>query len=598
MRVRTFLPWLLTLLPAAASCRKTLPQPVLPPTPIAAVWAIGDGDTLERDARDAPATSPVWDGKAVKLFAAGNEIVAFQLIVRAGRPGIRQLGASLPVLAPAGNGPVLRYAPPGDDPSDFRGRDIALYTVHYMHVTRPGRADHIYTPDGPDAPADPTGWKPVQLVPENARPGRGGLPLAVAAGDNQALWFEIDAGDRPPGRYRGTVALRADQQVVNVPVELELLPFALPAAPSLTAMVYYESEQPRLYQGADLDARYHRFAHRQRIELVAGYDQPGVPPAEATPFDRFSGSDFTPQAGYAGPGQGVGNRVLPATFYGPGDGWDDRALAWKRADAWMDFVGQKFRGAITFLYLPDEPREEQFPDIVAFARRLKANPGPGGKLPLLVTHQPHPGLAGAVDIWCSTPALFDQDVAARERAAGRQHWFYNGGRPHGPALVYDAPISDARVIGWMAFKAEVPVYFYWHAVHWQHNRQKQVGPRQQNVWADPVTFDSRRADGRGEFANGDGVLLFPGTDRLHPAEDRGIAGPIGGVQLANLRRGLQDHQYLTLARQRGHGDLVARLLQTIVPRVFAQAGRQVSFPESSAPFETARMTLARALSGR
>ena len=98
----------------------------------------------------------------------------------------------------------------------------------------------------------------------------------------------------------------------------------------------------------------------------------------------------------------------------------------------------------------------------------------------------------------------------------------------------------------------MPVYFYWHAVHWQHNRQKQVGPRQQNVWADPVTFDRRRADGRGEFANGDGVLLFPGTDRLHPAEDRGIAGPIGTVQLANLRRGLQDHLYLTLARQRGH----------------------------------------------
>ena len=439
----------------------------------------------------------------------------------------------------------------------------------------------------------------MQLVPENARAGRGGFPLAVAPGDNQALWFEIDTGDRPPGRYRGRIAVRADQQAVDVPIELELLPFALPAAPSLTAMVYFESDQVRLYQGrADLEPAYHRFAHRQRIELVEGYDRPGVPPAEAIPLDRFRGSDFIPSARYAGPGQGVGNRVVPATFYGPGGGWEDRAQAWKRADAWMDFVTQRLSGAITFLYLPDEPGEDQFPEIVAFARRLKANPGPGGKLPLLVTHHPHPGLAGAVDIWASIPARFDPAVAARERAAGRQHWFYNGGRPHAPALVFDAPISDARVIGWMAFKAEVPVYFYWHAVHWQHNSQKRIGPRQQNVWADPVTFDRRRADGRGEFANGDGVLLFPGTDRLHPDQDRGIAGPIGTVQLANLRRGLQDHLYLTLARQRGHTALVNELVQAIVPRVFNQAGREVSFPQSSAPFEQARRRLAQALSAR
>ncbi len=84
----------------APACRRQVPPPPLPPTPIAAVWAVGDGDTLERDARDAPTTSELWDGRTVKLFAAGNEIVAFQLIVRAGQPGIRQLRASLPELGP------------------------------------------------------------------------------------------------------------------------------------------------------------------------------------------------------------------------------------------------------------------------------------------------------------------------------------------------------------------------------------------------------------------------------------------------------------------------------------------------------------------
>ena len=49
---------------------------------------------------------------------------------------------------------------------------------------------------------------------------------------------------------------------------------------------------------------------------------------------------------------------------------------------------------------------------------------------------------------------------------------------------------------------------------------------------------------------------IPGEERLHPEQDRGIAGPIATVQLANLRRGLQDHQYLTLARKLGLEPLV------------------------------------------
>ena len=109
-------------------------------------------------------------------------------------------------------------------------------------------------------------------------------------------------------------------------------------------------------------------------------------------------------------------------------------------------------------------------------------------------------------------------------------------------------------MGWAAFKHDVDVYFFWHGVHWQHNRQKQ-GERKQNVWADPITFDNRGQprkpiDDQG-YLNGDGVLMYPGEESVHPEEDRGLLGPCSTVQLANLRRGLQDHLYLTLARKLG-----------------------------------------------
>ena len=149
---------------------------------------------------------------------------------------------------------------------------------------------------------------------------------------------------------------------------------------------------------------------------------------------------------------------------------------------------------------------------------------------------------------------------------------------------------------WAAFKHEVPGYFYWHADHWRHNSQKQ-GERNQNVWAESITFDNRGQPNKTDFGyiNGDGVLVYPGEEKLHPDEDRGVPGPVATIQLANLRRGLQDHQYLTIARRLGLTVAVDTALGAIVPRVFSEAGPSVSFPETGDPYETMRLSLARAI---
>jgi hypothetical protein len=70
---------------------------------------------------------------------------------------------------------------------------------------------------------------------------------------------------------------------------------------------------------------------------------------------------------------------------------------------------------------------------------------------------------------------------------------------------------------------------------------------------------------------------------------------VATIQLANFRRGLQDHQYLTLARKLGLDATVDKALQAIVPRVFSDAGPRVSFPESGDPYEAMRLELARAI---
>ena len=559
------------------------------------VWAVDDGEKVERDALNHPASArnTTWDGRTVRVFGARNEIIAFQVIVEAGARGVRELSARLPVLASARDRIV--YQAPRADPTDFIGRPIQLFAVNYMHVTSPSHASWVFTRGSEAAPPDPTGWKPVQLVPENARAGKGGFPVSIRPNENQAIWVEVYIDrDRAAGVYKGTIELRADGATRRVPIELEVFDFTLPDENSMHAMLYYSSDQPVLYHGRNLDAAYHRFAHRHRVELVHAYNETTLEAAA----DRFSGADFTRDRSYEGPGTGVGNRIAPRSFYGPGRDFDDRASAWAKSDSWMTLLREKLPKAITFLYMPDEPSPDEYPRILKLAENIHSNPGPGRALPIFVTSKYVAPLDAAIDIWSSGPKGFLLDRVASERARGRQYWFYNGGRPAGGAITIDAPATDARATIWAAFKHDVQVYFYWYAVHWRHNSQKQ-GDRNQNVWADTITFDNRKQanksiDDQG-YIHGDGVLMYPGEERLHPAEDRGIAGPIGTVQLANFRRGLQDHQYLTMARSLGLNTVVDEALAAIVPRVFSDAGARVSFPETGAPYESARLRLARAI---
>ena len=568
---------------------------------VASVWAVGDGEKVERNDLNNPnrRSNSAWDGRAVRIFGARNEILAFQVIVEAGPDGIRSLTARLPELQLKGGGVRISYAPPTADPTDYRGRPIEVYSVNYMNVTEPTHADWVFEPGSPAAPKDPTGWKPVQLVPENARRGRGGFPLAVAPSQNQAIWFDIYTGrNLPAGPYRGEIEIVADGRRMTLPVELELFDFTLPDENSMQAMIYYESLQPELYQGRNLDAEYHRFAHRNRIELVNAYTVKSARAARG----RFTGGDFTPARGYEGPGEGTGNRIIPRTFYGPGKEFDDRRSAWRQSDKWMTFLrtllGTDFGKAITFLYMPDEPGRSEYEYIRRLAENVHSNPGPGRALPTFVTKKYVKELDGAIDIWDTGPQGFDVERAREERARGRRYWTYNGGRPQGGAIVIDAPATDPRATIWACFKHEVGVYFYWHGVHWRHNGQK-VGERLQDVWANPITFDNRGQPRKPVadqgYINGDGVLIYPGEEKIHPQEDRGIAGPVSTIQLANFRRGLQDHLYLTLARKLGLNAEVEAALGAVVPRVFSEAGATVGFAETGDAFETARYRLAQAI---
>jgi len=156
---------------------------------VQAVWAVNDGEKIERDDlnNSNKSSNSAWDGRKVKVFGARNEIIAFQVIVQAGTSSIQKLSVSLNELRQNGGDARIKYSSPTLDPTNYVGKPIQLFSINYMNVETPSHANWIFKPGSPAAPKDPTGWKPVQLVPENARVGRGGFPLSVAASQNQAI---------------------------------------------------------------------------------------------------------------------------------------------------------------------------------------------------------------------------------------------------------------------------------------------------------------------------------------------------------------------------------------------------------------------------
>lgn len=565
---------------------------------INAIWAVNDGEKVALDDLNNPnkASNTAWNGKRVKIFGGRNEIIAFQLIVEAGPKGIDSLSVSLPKLSQRGGKSSIVYSPPEEDPTQYVGKPIQIFSINYMYVEKLTQASWIIPDKGPAIPENALGWKPVQLVPENAIQGKGGFPLTVQPETNQGIWFEIyTAKDLNAGFYDGVITVTADDEKREIPIELELFDFTLPDENSMNAMFYFEDYQTEMYHGTNMQEAYHRFAHRNRVEFVTGYDLESANKY----IGRFNGSDFTKEKGYEGPGEGVGNKIIPRTFYGPGTLFDERKSAWKYSDEWMNFINKNFPDAITFVYMPDEPGGSQYSYIRDVSENIKSNPGPGKDLPIFVTKSYTQGLdtsKGVIDIWCAPAFLYAHLQATKERSHGDDMWIYNGGRPNAGAIIYETPATDPRANIWGCFKNDIKVYFYWHSDHWYHNSQIRDGiERTQNIWANPVTYHNKAYD----FANGDGVLVYPGEEIIHPEENRGIKGPCSSIQMANFRRGMQDHLYLTMAEEKGLDDLVFEVLEAVVPDALSPtAGAEPGFAETGNEYEEARYKLAKALAGK
>jgi hypothetical protein len=567
------------------------------------VWIADDGTKVLETA--APrAQSAVWrasDG-VVRLRGARNETLAFQSIVRGGATGLTGVDATISAFRQAGSSALVALSP-----------SASLYRAWFLNVTEPSTS--MYGPLSSTGP----GSYPDPLVPFDAP--NGGAPFNVAAARNGIVWADVAIPDGAgPGDWEATLTVSTagpSAESTSVPIRLRVDPFSLSHEQHLPTYFYYGPEYIAQAHGVDkytgpffpIDRAYRRMAHDHRFCMSTSVypDFSGEGSATVVDFTSWHDDFASPYLDGTAYPDGVGDKTycLPigpgypypgdyaAGINGPLFGATFRTILQQFADhfrarGWYDR---------SFVYIIDEPN-----DAAAYATARTygtlVHQSRSG-FPFLVTEQPTPqdptwgSLVGSVDIWDACNPQYDPTSMAARQAAGERAWTYNGGEPYAGSQLIDSGGIGMRTWPWIAWRYHVDGWDYWSCCYF-YDRQN-LDTATNDVWTDPLTFDQRRSGGDpgwADWGNGDGTLFYPGTPR-------GIAGPVSSMRMKELRRGMQDYEYLWLARANGRADLADAQARTMIPVALGAAeGRPATaWSEDPSVWEQARATLADALVG-
>ena len=308
------------------------------------VWAVGDGDKVERDDQNHPASAAQRGvGRArraaVRRAQRDRRVPGDRRGRRRRHP--RSFRSRLPELRFGRRPDRLPAAGRGSRPTTVGSADPDLHRRTTCSSRRRRTRRWVCERGSRRRPPNPAGWKPVQLVPENARAGRGGLPVS----DHERTRIRRSGSRSTSRRDRARPAstgARSDGADGRPPAE---------AAGRARGLRFRPARREQHARDAVLRERPARALPRPQHGC-------GVSPLRAPPSRRARarlrradacrppGADSPARtsrasAGYEGPGPGVGNVIVPRTFYGPGTDFDDRASAWARERCVDDVSARK-----------------------------------------------------------------------------------------------------------------------------------------------------------------------------------------------------------------------------------------------------------------
>ena len=370
----------------------------------------------------------------------------------------------------------------------------------------------------------------------------------------------------------------------------------------------------------------HRISLIDRNELVA-HEIFDIDRPNADWVRRLQGGLYTADQGYAGPGQGRPHDVFSIGTYSSWTRWWGvagfdpenpsydpslpesllRLVLTQRSNEWESWFRANAPQVERFLYVDDEPKISSsasssfFPIDFAeqVSRLIKENPGVGGALKTFVTSSPLgydselPSTSILADVIAhGQTEPWENATQALRNDPDRGFFMYNGRRPASGSFVIEDDGVALRQLPWGQFKLNIHRWYYWHGTYYNNfqggpalrflpdvdpdGSQYRLGT-QTNVFRSAHTFgghthfDPVFGETGWNYSNGDGVLLYPGTDRIFPADSLQLDGPLASLRLKHWRRGIQDVEYIRLAMAKDPVATVA-LIESMVPEVMWELG--------------------------
>lgn len=236
-----------------------------------------------------------------------------------------------------------------------------------------------------------------------------------------------------------------------------------------------------------------------------------------------------------------------------------------------------------YYYAADEPLLTSY-ELVKQRSRAIRSLFPG--IPVLVTEPYTPLLEPEIDIWCpdivglgdSIPLLplFSKGVELRpdfhlsprpsayriERARGKALWLYtcmSAQYLDVPNLFIDSPAAYRRVIPWLMQRYGAEGFLYYNTA---------VSYRRADPWRDQYYA----------YANGDGTLLYPGSD-WNPFGSGNQA--VASLRMKQLRDGFEDYEYLELVKRRSGGIAAAEAITRSVVRSSLSFSKDIGAVQSA-----------------
>jgi hypothetical protein len=534
------------------------------------VWIADDGVRIARDDLGSPLArgdeNPIWRPDApIRLRALRDEVVAFQVLVEAGDAPLERVEVA--VQSGLGDQSVLRFV------------------EHYVNVhRRSGNDRRPHESLGWSEEARPIGMGlqgalPDALIPVDLAPPFSPYPMSIKPRQNGAVWVDISVPrDTSEGRYTGEVVVTARSgELARIPLELEVSPSLLPyRAVSFLAYYNYGALDARIGNGERAERQLFQLLHQHHVDALASLSEPEDADRLRPALD---GSLFTATYGYRGPGYGVAPAAVALGAYGA--------------------LGEPSRGALRTVETIVPKIPEAVRDVVLYAvdedcesplgprwRRLISGSSARDRVRVAHSCSQDPRTQD-VDLVLVPANRFRTEASVEARKSGREVWVYNGALPRAGPLLLDADVASLRANGWIAAFHDVGRWFLWETTFWNDDNKGGRGPINPFVTAE--SFHNKH----GDTAFGDGLLLYPGTERgRFSAHSLGYIGVIPSMRLKNLRRGIEDAGYVALARA-AHPVETDAIVAGLVPAALDELDEDTAsqLPRGGARFAAAREAL-------